>query len=333
MLRNRWSKRPEEGSYPRPHPWVALFLFTLALQGCSIKGMAMNSLADALSGQGDGGSVYLSDDDPILVGEALPFSLKSMESILQATPEHDGLLVAAASGFVSYSEMWVYRPARYLEDTNLQASRRESARAKALFLRGREYAGRALNVRHPGVVPKLLRFPDSTVGVMETKDIPAMYWFAAAHGRAISLDPSDAELLVQATAVTALLDRALELDESWNKGALHELYMSIPTQLGGSPENSETHFVRAMELNGGASVGPLVSLAESVHLARQDRDAFTRTLQEVLAFDPDQYPENRLTNILAQEHATWLLSKADELFWVAPAPDPKHPHPNRRRFP
>ena len=68
MPRNRWSKRPEEGSYPRPHPWVALFLFTLALQGCSIKGMAMNSLADALSGQGDGGSVYLSDNDPALVG-------------------------------------------------------------------------------------------------------------------------------------------------------------------------------------------------------------------------------------------------------------------------
>ena len=50
--------------------------------------MAMNSLADALSGQGEGGSAYLSDDDPALVGEALPFSLKLMESILQETPEH-----------------------------------------------------------------------------------------------------------------------------------------------------------------------------------------------------------------------------------------------------
>jgi hypothetical protein len=295
--------------------------------------MAMNSLADALSSQGDGGSVYLSDNDPVLVGEALPFSLKLMESTLQETPEHEGLLVAAASGFVSYSEMWVYRPARYLEDTDLQGSRKESARAKALFLRARDYAGRALEVRHPGIVPRLLRFPDSTVKELNAEDVPAMYWFTAAHGRAISLDPNDTELVVQATAVTALLERALELDESWNRGALHELYMGIPSQLGGSPEKSEQHFALAMEMNGGTSVGPLVSLAESVHLARQDRRAFTQTLQEVLAFDPNQYPENRLTNILAQEHAAWLLSKADELFWMTPETAPCDPPPHRRRMP
>lgn len=333
MPRNRWLKQLEDGRDPWPRPWIAPLLFTLLLPGCSVKGMAMNSLADALSGQGDGGSVYLSDNDPVLVGEALPFSLKLMESILKETPEHEGLLVAAASGFVSYSEMWVYRPARYLEGTDLQGSRRETARAKALFLRARDYAGRALEVRHPEIIPRLLRFPDSTVGEFGAEDIPAMYWFTAAHGRAISLDPNDTELVVQATAVTALLDRALELDDGWSKGALHELYMSIPSQLGGSSEKTEEHFGKAMELNGGASVGPLVSLAESVHLARQDREAFTRTLNEVLAFDRYQYPENLLTNTLAQEHAAWLLSKSDELFWMPPAPETRKPNPNRRRIP
>lgn len=333
MPRNRWLNCLEKGRHPWPRPWIATLLFTLVLPGCSIKGMAMNSLADALSGQGEGGSVYLSDNDPVLVGEALPFSLKLMESILKETPEHEGLLVAAASGFVSYSEMWVYRPARYLEDTDLQASRRMKARAKALFLRSRDYAGRALEVRHPEIIPRLLRFPDSTVGEFGAEDIPAMYWFTAAHGRAISLDPNDTEMVVQASAVTALLDRALELDDGWNKGALHELYMGIPMQLGGSPEKTEEHFSKAMELNGGASAGPLVSLAEAVYLVRQDREAFTRTLNEVLAFDPDQYPENRLTNTLAQEHAAWLLSKADELFWMEPAPEHIDRTPYRRRIP
>jgi hypothetical protein len=160
-----------------------------------------------------------------------------------------------------------------------------------------------------------------------------MYWFTVAHGRAISLDPNDTDLVVEASTVTALLDRALELDDGWNEGALHELYMGIPMQLGGSPEKAEEHFSRAMELNGGASVGPLVSLAESVYLVRQDREAFTRALDEVLAFDPDQYPKNRLTNILAQKQATWLLSKADELFWADPASKDHPKHPHRRRFP
>lgn len=333
MPRNRWSKYTEEGSFPGPRPWVALLLFPVALQGCSVKGMAMNSLADALSGQGEGGSVYLSDNDPVLVGEALPFSLKLMESILAETPEHEGLLVATASGFVSYSEMWVYRPARYMEDTDLLGSRRESARAKSLFLRGREYAGQALEVCHPGITARLLRFPDSAVAELEADDLPAMYWFAAGHGRAISLDPNDAELVVQATAVTALLDRGLELDEGWNKGAFHELYMGVPSLLGGSPEKAEEHFARAMELNGGSSIGPMVSLAEAVYLDRQDRPAFTRILNDVLAFDPDQFPDTRLTNVLAQKHATWLLSKADELFWMTLEPETQDQPQFLRRIP
>ncbi len=306
--------RPKRRAWVRPIP--LLLLIPLTTGGCSVKGMAMNSLANALSG-GDGGSnVYLTDNDPILVGEALPFSLKLMETILQETPEHGGLLVAAATGFVSYAEMWVLRPSRYLEATDVYAARRERERAKALFMRARGYAGRALEVRHPGIVPRLLRWPDSASQELQAEDLPAVYWFTAAHGRAISTDLSDADLMVQGRTVIALLDRALELDESWNKGAIHELYMAIPAQIGGSPENTEYHFGKAMELNEGASIGPLVSLAELVHQARQDRDEFIRVLNEVLEFDPDQHPNTRLTNILAQEHAAWLLSKTDEFFWT-----------------
>ena len=291
----------------------------------------MNSLANALSG-GDGESnVYLTDNDPILVGEALPFSLKLMETILQETPEHEGLLVAAATGFVSYAEMWVLRPARYLEMEDYQASKRGRARAKNLFLRARGYAGRAMEVRHPGIVSDLLLSPESAVLQLDAKDLPAMYWFAAAHGRAIWTDLSDSFLLVEAPTVTALLNRGLDLDERWNGGAFHELYMGIPTQLGGSQEATEEHFAKAMEFNEGRSIGPLISLAESVYLPRQDQDEFTRILNEALAFDPDQHPETRLANTLAQEHAAWLLSRTDELFWLESRRQAQLPASNKKR--
>ncbi len=302
----------------RSAPLLLLPLFSLAISGCSIKGMAVNSVADALSGAGgNGGSnVYLTDDDPILVGQALPFSLKLMETILQETPEHEDLLVATAAGFTSYAEMWVLRPSRYQEETDVHAARAQRMRAKALFLRARGYAGRALEVKYPGIEPRLLMTPDSAVVELTADDLPAMYWFAAAHGRAITSDLSDAELMVKGNTVLALLERAIELDETWNRGAFHELFMALPKQLGGSPEKAEEHYQRAMELNGGSSVGPMVSLAESVYLKRQDRANFTRILNEVLAFDLDEHPENRLANTLAQEHAAWLLSRIDELFWM-----------------
>jgi predicted anti-sigma-YlaC factor YlaD len=297
---------------------AVLFLPSLTISSCSIKGMAINSVANALAGQGGSGegNVYLTDDDPILVGEALPFSLKLMETILQETPEHEGLLVATATGFVSYAEMWVLRPSMYLEDTDYYAARDQRMRATKLFLRARDYAARALNLKYPGITERLKQAPNEAVAEFEADDLPAVYWFTAALGRAISTDPSDAGLLVQGRTVRAALERCLELDEAWGHGALHEFQMSIPEQLGGSPERAEIAYARAMELNEGRSVGPMVALAETVFVPREDREGFERILNHVLEFDPEEYPENRLVNILAQKHADWLLSRVDDLFWI-----------------
>jgi len=291
-----------------------LLLLPLIAGGCSIKGMAINSVADALSGKGGGSNVYLTDNDPILVGEALPFSLKLMETILQETPEHEGLLVAAASGFVMYGTAWVLRPARVMEATDLRAARVQRARAKALFLRARGYAGRALEARHPEIVPELMRNPEVIAQRFSVKDIPAMYWFAAAQGSALTSDLNDMDLLTDFTVVPVLLRRALELDEEWNHGALHELMMAMPTSHGISIEDKERHFARAIELNGGSSVAPLVSLAESVAVAQQDRNRFIQLLNEAMEFDVNDFPDTRLANVLAQNHARWLLSRVDELF-------------------
>jgi len=59
---------------------ISLMLLLIAT-GCSLNKMAMNAVADALSG--GNGSAYTSDDDPKFVGEALPFGLKTMEVLLK----------------------------------------------------------------------------------------------------------------------------------------------------------------------------------------------------------------------------------------------------------
>jgi len=290
---------------------VAVFLL-LSLSGCSVKKMAVNSLADALSGGGS--SVYMTDDDPALVGEALPFGLKLMETILQEAPDHEGLLVSAAAGFVMYGQAWVLRPSRMMEATDLVGAREKRRRAKALFLRARRYAERALELRHPDLLGKLAEDPDAAVEKLVARDLPAMYWYAAAFGSAVTSDLSDMELVAGFRVIPPLLRQGLELDETWNHGALHELLMAMPASAGGTPETAEHHFKRAMELNGGRSLGPMVSLAEIVCIPSQDKARFTNLLTEVLAFDVNRHPENRLANTLAQEHAAWLLSRTDELF-------------------
>ncbi len=79
---------------------LLVMLVSMALAACSVKQMAVNVIGDALAG---GAGVYASDNDPELVREAIPFGLKTYERLLEVSPDHRGLLLAAANGFVAYA--------------------------------------------------------------------------------------------------------------------------------------------------------------------------------------------------------------------------------------
>ncbi|MDP6609588.1 MAG: hypothetical protein QF463_11030, partial [Vicinamibacterales bacterium] len=55
---------------------LGVVLLAPALSGCSLKTYAINMVGDALA---EGDSVYESDEDLELVGDALPFGLKLTE--------------------------------------------------------------------------------------------------------------------------------------------------------------------------------------------------------------------------------------------------------------
>ena len=118
-----------------------------AAPGCSVKRYAVNRLGDSLAASG---TTYTGDDDPDLVGQALPFGLKLIESLLAESPRHQGLLVAATSGFTSYAHGYVEFDADVQESVSLDTTRALRARARRLYLRARDYGLRALEARHPG---------------------------------------------------------------------------------------------------------------------------------------------------------------------------------------
>ena len=294
-------------------PALCIFLFA----SCSIKQMAVNSVADTLGA--DGTSVFAIDDDPELVGEALPFALKSMEAILQATPRHRKLLIATCAGFVQYGHAFVLQPAETLENENLQAARKIRERAKRLFLRARQYGIRALDLDHPGFSEAIFTDPVAAVEDMQKKDVAALYWIGVAWGSAISAAKGDMSLIGDLPIVTAIMEKALELNPDWHNGAIHEFFIvydsARPEAGGGGPASVEYHFSRAMELNQGRSISPLVLLAESACIKQQNRQRFELLLKESLAFDVNRYPEYRLANIMAQRKARYLLDNVDSFFF------------------
>ena len=294
-----------------------LLLAALLVPGCSVRKMAVNSVANALAA---GSDTYASDDDPELVAAAIPFGLKTMESLLAETPRHEGLLLAAASGFTQYSWAFVQSEADYVEAKDLARATELRARARKLYRRALRYGLRGLEARHPGFGAGLRSdaLREKTLVAATKADVPLLYWTGAAWGAAISLSKEDAELTADQGLVEEMERRALELDEAFGQGAIHDFFIAYdggrPPSAGGSVERARAHFERAVALSSGKRAAPYVSLAETVSVGAQDRAEFEALLKKALAVDPDAAPELRLANTVAQRRASWLLASADLLF-------------------
>lgn len=287
----------------------------LLTAGCSINRLAVNKLGNALA---ESGTTFAADDDPELVGQAIPFSLKLIESLLASVPEHRGLLLAAASGFTKYSYGFVQQEADFLEDRDLAQAAAVRGRARRLYLRARDYGLRGLETRHARFGRQLRSDPRAAVRVATAADVPLLYWTAAAWGAAIAISKDNPDLVADQVVVEVLIDRALELDERFDDGAIHGFLISyelVRQGARGDPnERARAHFDRAVSLTGGQLASPYVSLAEGVSVSRQDRREFESLLHRALAIDPDARTEWRLANLILQRRARWLLSRADQLF-------------------
>lgn len=267
----------------------------LALPGCSVRQYALTKTADALA---ESGSAFASDDDPELIRAAAPFSLKAMESVLADNPDHVGLLTAAARGFTQYAYVYVHAPAELLMERDVAAGYSQLARARALYVRARDYGLRGLR--------------------QDQDDVALLYWTAVAWAAAISLSKDDPAMLAGLPEVDKLIRRAQQLDADFDHGALRTFLigyeMSRPNAAADAEQRARAHFARAVELSGGRQAGPYVSLAESVCVDKRARREFEALLRQALQVDADARPEWRLANLVMQRRAHHLLERAGELF-------------------
>lgn len=299
-----------------PRLFGLLFALGLVLSGgCSVKRMAMNQVSDTLAG---GSGVFATDDDPELIGDALPFSLKLMESVLQSTPEHVGLLASLASGFAQYSYGWTQLEADFVEEANYDRAAELRGRSVKLYQRARDYGFRGLEVKFPGFATQLRSDPAAALARLDADDVELLYWTALPWAGAIALSLDDPELVSDLAFAEAMMERALALDPDWGDGAIHGFFvtyeMSRMNSAGDPAELAGEHYRRALELTGGQKASVFVGYAEAVSAAAQDKEQFVQLLERALAIDVDARPDWRLENLLYQSRARWLLERMDWLF-------------------
>jgi predicted anti-sigma-YlaC factor YlaD len=288
--------------------------------------MAINAVSGALSGTGSS-DVFTGDEDPELIGDALPFAIKMYEALLAQNPKHQGLLLTTGSLFVMYANAFIQGPAEMLDPIDSYHERRESLdRAKKLYLRGKAILYSALEYKYPGFQAATVQ--EGTLAPLLKKckkdDVPLLYWAAAGGFAAYSLDVFDFSLGYNIPEWGLMMARAYELDPDFNEGAIDEFYIlyyaSLPENMGGDKDKAEIHFQRALEKSKGMSAGAYVSYAKAICADTQNPnyDAFVENLEKALAIDPDQNKSNRLINILSQRKASFMLYTADDYFSSLP---------------
>ncbi len=165
-------------------------------------------------------------------------------------------------------------------------------RALKLYLRAKGYCLRAMEVRFPGIVQKLLADPVAALAKAEKKDVPLLYWMAASWGSAIALgvDTSGPRHRhadgARARGAGAGARRNLEQGR-----AARDVRLARQPARGArrqSRNRRASTFKRAVELQKGLSPGPYVALALGVAVPAQDRAEFEKLLKEALAIDPDE---------------------------------------------
>jgi hypothetical protein len=152
---------------------------------------------------------------------------------------------------------------------------------------------------------------------VEGKKIDYLYAYAVSWLSYLDATSDDWSAVAELPWVEAALERALALDESYERGGLHA-YLGIlnslrPPALGGRPEAARRHFERAIELSDGRDLSAKVEYARRYARMMFEQDLHDRLLTEVLAA-PVEKEGLTLFNVLAQQEAERLLATSREYF-------------------
>ena len=313
---------------------ILLFLagLLLLLSSCSIKQMALNSVANTLapfpapkadaSGGIDAAAALTGEDDVPLIAAVFPTVLKAYEILHLSNPQHRGLAIMTGSFYVMYANVFVQTPADYIPDTQFQRKNLEYHRAKKFYLRGASYVMESLDGAYPGFSAAMNRYTEEEgakfLARCKPADTESLYWASCGILGAFSLDPLDTDALAAVPGALAMLERATELDPAYNEGAIWELlatfYAAAPEALGGSPEKALEAYQKALDLSGGQRPSVYILYAQSFCIPAQDSAGFDEALIKALEIDPAEQPGNKLTITLSQEKARWLQATKEDYF-------------------
>lgn len=270
-----------------------------SLSGCS---MLMKSATSDMMGHLS--KTILDNDDLSLVESGAPAYLLMIDSLIGKDPENSELLATAALLYTAYSDVFV----KDKERSKKMADKALNYAEKAICLEKKQ----ACNLKS-GSFDKL----KTILPGMKKKDVPVLFALGNAWASWIMANRDDFDAIADISHIELIMQRVIELDETYRDGAAH-LYLAtlstfLPPSVGGRPEEGKAHFEKAVLLCRDKNLMVKVLYAKLYARLIFDRTLHDQLLNEVIASDP-HIPGYTLVNTWAQKQAHELIISADEYF-------------------
>lgn len=277
---------------------LVLLSMLLGLNACStIISSASEDFADRLK------QTILEHNDPETVATALPAYLLMLEASAVGETGNESLIRAMAGLYGAYLSLLP-------DDIN---------RKQRLSRKSLDYALQAgCLYNNSWCSLEQLSFDElrSLLEDCRSQDLDSLYSIAAAWAGWIQANKSDWNAVAQLAQVKLIIQRILEIDETYQQGNAH-VYLAVmesllPETLGGKLDIAQQHFERAMQL---APDNLMIAVLYAKHYARMvfDRNLHDNLLADVLK-KPTLSPGLTLINTLAQQQAHELIGNAGDYF-------------------
>jgi hypothetical protein len=281
----------------------AIFIFCMinlfVSSGCSvIMTSATSSMMENLS------NTILNNDDLYLVKEGAPAYLLMIDSLISNDPENTNLLTTAAMLYTAYSDLFI----------------KDKDRARKMADKALNYANQAICFETDdacNLKSKSFETFEKIISNMQQKQVPVLFALGNAWSAWIMANKNDFNAIADMAHIELIMQRVVELDESYKGGAAY-LYLGtmatlLPPALGGKPKISKHYFDKAVDLSRGKNLMVKVLFAKLYARMIFDRTLHDRLLNEVIAADPD-IQGYTLVNTWAQIQARELINSADDYF-------------------
>ncbi|MGI9285818.1 MAG: TRAP transporter TatT component family protein [Pseudomonadales bacterium] len=249
-------------------------------------------------------NAILNNPDIATVEVGAPSYLLFVDGLIEGSPKNQGLLTAGAKLNGAYASAFVFDEQRLkiMADKAMDYAERAACAADKSLCRSREQS-----------------FSDFTAAVekITEKNIEPLYNLGVACVGWLQAHSDDWEVIAQLPKAKAILERVVQLDDSFEQGAAH-IYLGgietlLPPAMGGKPEVGKQHFERAIELSNGTNLIAKVIYAKQYARLVFDQKLHHKLLTEVIN-SPTEVPGNTLINLVAQREARKLLADEADYF-------------------